>query len=293
LEYDSVSRAIETRLDSGGKGFNVSRLLKGMTVSSTAIGFLGGNNGRLLENGLKSLDIDTNFIWVLGETRTNISIVTESHDHYIKVNEKGPLVNEAKQTELLDKIVSLAKEGDWWVLAGSLPPGISDDYYAQLVKRINERGARAIVDTNGEALRLGCTAEPYLVKPNLEEAGALTGCSMSTINAVAAAASLICQLGAQNVVISMGKTGALLHNAECTWLAHSPKVRERNPIGAGDSMVGGIVWALVQGFDMQAALGWGVASGAATASLDGTEVGWRPLIEELYSQVRYERIAIA
>jgi len=291
LEYDSVSRAIGTRLDYGGKGFNVSRLLKGMTVSSTAIGFLGGNAGRLLENGLKSLDIDTNFIWVSGETRTNISIVTESHDHYIKVNEKGPLVNEAKQTELLDKIVSLAKEGDWWVLAGSLPPGISDDFYAQVVKRINKRGARAIVDTNGEALRLGCMAEPYLVKPNLEEAGALTGFSMNTISAVAAAAALICQLGAQNVVISMGKTGALLHNAECTWLAHSPKVRERNPIGAGDSMVGGIVWALVQGFDMQAALGWGVASGAATASLDGTEVGSRPFIEELYSQVRYERIA--
>jgi fructose-1-phosphate kinase PfkB-like protein len=115
---------------------------------------------------------------------------------------------------------------------------------------------------------------------------------METINAVAAAAASICKLGAQNVVISMGKTGALLCNAECTWLALSPKVRERNPVGAGDSMVGGIVWALMQGFDLQAALGWGVASGAATASLDGTEVGSYHLIEELYSQILYERIAI-
>ncbi len=292
LEFDSVSRAIESRLDYGGKGFNVSRLLKGMNVSSTAIGFLGGSTGRLLENGLKSLDIATDFIWIPGETRTNISIVTESHDHYIKINEKGPLVNEAKQQELLDKVASLVKKGDWWVLAGSLPPGVGNDFYSQVVHRINERGARAILDTNGEALRLGCNANPYLVKPNLEEAKVLTGLSMNTTHAVAAAAAWICKLGAQNVVISMGKSGALFHSTECTWLAHSPGIRERNPIGAGDSMVGGLVWGLMQGFDIQEALGWGVASGAAAAGLDGTEVGSRPFIEELYSQIQYERIEI-
>jgi 1-phosphofructokinase family hexose kinase len=292
LEFDSVSRSISSRLDFGGKGFNVSRLLKGMKVSSTAIGFLGGYTGKFLENGLNSLDIETDFTWVPGETRTNVSIVTESHDHYIKVNEKGPLVNETKQRELLDKIASLAKKGDWWVLAGSLPLGIGDDFYAQVVNILHQHEARAILDTSGEALRLGCAGKPYLVKPNLEEAKALTCLPMNTPNKIAAAAGLICELGAQNVVISMGKTGALLYNAECIWLAHSPKVRERNPIGAGDSMVGGIVWALMQGFDTQAALGWGVASGAATASLDGTEVGSRHLIEELYSQILYERIAI-
>ncbi len=110
LEFDSVSRSIESRLDYGGKGFNVSRLLKGMGASSTAVGFLGGYTGKFLENGLKSLDIETDFIWVPGETRTNVSIVPESHDHYIKVNEKGPLVNETKQRELLDKIVIAGKE---------------------------------------------------------------------------------------------------------------------------------------------------------------------------------------
>jgi 1-phosphofructokinase family hexose kinase len=279
-------------MDYGGKGFNVSRLLNGMGVSSTAFGFLGGDTGRLLENGLKKLNIDTSFLWVPGETRTNISIVTGSHDHYIKVNEKGPLVDDELQQELLNKVTSLTKKGDWWVLAGSLPPGVSDDYYAHMVHCIHRHGARAILDTNGEALRLGCAANPFLVKPNVEEAKVLSGLEMNSTNDVAAAAALIRALGAQNVVISMGKTGALLHNSEYTWLAHSPKIRERNPIGAGDSMVGGLVWALVQGFDLQEALGWGVASGAATASLDGTKVGPRQLIEELYAQVKYERIEI-
>ena len=88
-------------------------------------------------------------------------------------------------------------------------------------------------------------------------------------------------MGAQNVVVSMGKAGALLHTADGTWLTHTPKIKEKNPIGAGDSMVGGLVWALTQGIALKEALGWGVASGAATASLPGTEVGSRPLIEEL------------
>ena len=94
----------------------------------------------------------------------------------------------------------------------------------------------------------------------------------------------------QNVVVSMGKAGALLHTADSTWLVHTPKIKEKNPIGAGDSMVGGLVWALTQKIVLKEALGWGVASGAATASLPGTEVGSRPLIEELFSQVRYERL---
>jgi 1-phosphofructokinase family hexose kinase len=292
LEFDSVSRATASRLDFGGKGFNVSRLLTGMMTASTAVGYLGGNNGRVLDDGLKSLGITTDFVWVAEETRTNTSIVSESHDHYIKVNEKGPFVDGEKQKELLDRISSLAKPGDWWVLAGSLPPGIDDDFYAEVVNCIHNRKARAILDTSGEPLRRGCSAKPFLVKPNLEEAGTLTGLSLDTAQEAASAAALICKLGPQNVVISMGKAGALLHNQEKTWLAHSPKINERNPIGAGDSLVGGLVWALMQGIALREALGWGVASGAATASLDGTEVGSRALITELYSKVQYERIQI-
>ncbi len=290
MEFDSVLRASEARVDFGGKGFNVSRLLKGMEAPSTAVGFLGGRAGELLQDGLKSLGIGTDFVWVPGETRTNVSIVTQSHDHYIKVNEKGPLVDAAKQKELLDKIDSLAKRGDWWVLAGSLPPGVADDFYAQIVNVLNQHEAHAILDTSGESLRLGCAEEPYLVKPNTEEAHALTGLPMDTPSEIALAASKICRMGAQNVIVSMGKAGALLHTSEATWLTHSPKIKEKNPIGAGDSMVGGLVWALTQGVTLKEALGWGVASGAATASLSGTEVGSRSLIEELFSQVSYESL---
>ncbi len=293
MEFDSVLRASESRVDFGGKGFNVSRLLKEMGSSSTAVGFLGGRAGELLQDGLQSLGVATDFVWVPEETRTNVSIVTQSHEHYIKVNEKGPLVDEAKQEELLEKIDLLAKRGDWWVLAGSLPPGVADDFYARIVSVLNQHEAQAILDTSGVSLKIGCAEKPYLVKPNAEEAHVLTGLPMETPSEIAAAASEIRRRGAQNVVISMGKAGALLQTLEGTWLTHSPKIKEKNPIGAGDSMVGGLVWALTQGIALKEALGWGVASGAATASLSGTEVGSRPLIEELFSQVQYERLETA
>lgn len=293
IEFDSVLRANESRIDYGGKGFNVSRLLKGMNEPSTAVGFLGGNAGELLEKGLKSLGIDTNFVWVTEETRTNVSIVTQSHDHYIKVNEKGPLVDESKQKELLDTIDALAQSGDWWVLAGSLPPGVTNEFYARVIQILNKQDARAILDTSGESLKLGCAEKPYLVKPNAEEIHAITGLPVDSPAEIAVAATEVRRMGAQNVVVSMGKAGALLHTTEETWLIHTPMIQEKNPIGAGDSMVGGLVWALAQGFGLKDALSWGVASGAATASLPGTEVGTRPLIEELFSQVQFERLEAA
>lgn len=293
MEFDSVLRAVESRIDFGGKGFNVSRLLRGMDEQSIAVGFLGGTAGELLEKGLKSLGIGTDFVWVTEETRTNVSIVTVSHDHYIKVNEKGPLVDEFRQAELLTKIDSLANDGDWWVLAGSLPPGITSDFYARVTRVLNKHGASAILDTSGESLKLGCAEKPYLVKPNTEEIHAITGLPVDSPTAIAAAASEMRRMGAQNVVVSMGKDGALLQTAEASWLTHTPRIQEKNPIGAGDSMVGGLVWALAHEFALKESLGWGVASGAATASLPGTEVGSRSLIEELYSQVRCEPLETA
>ena len=291
MEFDAVLRAAESRVDFGGKGFNVSRLLKNLDTPSTAVGFLGGRSGELLQDGLRGLGIGADFVWIPGETRTNISIVTEPPSHYIKVNEKGPPVEQEKQDELLAKIDSIASPGDWWVLAGSLPPCVGNDFYAQIVKVLNRHGAKAVLDTTGETLRLGCAEHPYLVKPNAEEAGTLTGFPVETLAQISLAADEIRKMGAQNVVISMGKAGALLHTEQGAWLIGGPKVKEKNPIGAGDSMVGGLVWALKQGRPLRDSLAGGVASGAATASLGGTEIGSRALIEELLEQVTFQEIS--
>ena len=259
---------------------------------SVAVGFVGGNTGKRLKDGLHALGINSDFVWVDAETRTNISIVTQLHDHYIKVNEKGPQVGEEKQAELLNKVKSIAQAGDWWVLAGSLPPGVNEGFYARIIKVLNEKQAISILDTTGEALRVGCAEKPFLIKPNGEETRILTGLPVETPKQVGIAAAELRKMGAKNVIISLGKSGALLQTAEATWMVYPPMIKEKNPIGAGDSMVGGLVWALEQGNPLHEALSWGVASGAAAASLSGTEVGSLEPITEPRSQVRIEALNI-
>jgi 1-phosphofructokinase family hexose kinase len=285
IEFDSVLRAIDWNVDYGGKGFNVSRLLVSLGEPSIAVGFAGGRSGELLQDGLHSLGIQTDFVWVEGETRTNVSIVSQSENRYVKANEPGPKISAENQQKLLDKVRQLGQLGDWWVLAGSLPPGVSDTIYAQIIEILNAKGAKAILDASGPALLPGCKAGPYLVKPNAFEAHQLTGLPVDNLAQVIEAANAILNMGPAHIVVSMGKDGALLIEDGKAKIAKSPKIEERNPIGAGDSMVGGLVWGLQQNLPLNEALRWGIACGAATASLSGTAVGTRPMVEALFAQV--------
>jgi len=285
IEFDSVLRAIDWRVDYGGKGFNVSRLLVSLGSPSVAVGFAGGRSGELLRDGLSSLGIETDFVWIDGETRTNVSIVSQVDHRYVKANEPGPVISPESREQLLEKIRSLAKRDDWWVLAGSLPPGVTEPIYARMVEILREQGAKAILDTSGSALKQGCKAGPYLVKPNAFEAHQLSGLPVGTPAEIAAAAAAILEMGPEHIVTSLGKDGAMLLEDGQAWIAKSPKIEERNPIGAGDSMVGGLVWGLQQNLSLGEALRWGVACGAATASLSGTAVGTREMVEDLYDKV--------
>jgi len=278
IVFDTVLRATSWQVDFGGKGFNVSRLLVGFDTPSTALGFVGGDAGHILERGLQALGIQTDFVWVEGETRTNVSIRAESKSHYIKANEPGPTVTDGDVRRLLDKVESLVTSGDWWVLAGSLPPGCPPTIYYDMITIIQSRGGRVILDTSGEALKQGCEAAPFVCKPNLIEAENLTGRTEASPLELAEA---IREMGPEHVIISLGKDGALYHGEEGSFSAKAPRIVERNPIGAGDSMVGGIVWALSQGYDFQKIVRWGVACGAVTASLEGTSVAQKKDVEDL------------
>ena len=285
IEFDTVLRASAWRVDFGGKGFNVSRMLKSLGSPSTALGFAGGKSGELLKDGLEALGIGTDFVWVAGETRTNVSIVTDAHDRYVKVNEPGPTISAEEQDAMLEKVRQLSQSGDWWVLAGSLAPGIPTDFYAQLITIIQAAGAKVILDTGGEALEKGAMAKPFLAKPNDIELEKLIGLPVNDQAQITVAAQALQQMGVSNVVVSLGKKGALLVNSDEVSLVKSPAIEERNPIGAGDSMVGGLVWALSQNLAMKEALRWGIACGAAAASLSGTGVGSRELVESLLGKM--------
>jgi 1-phosphofructokinase family hexose kinase len=290
IVFDTVLRASDWRVDCGGKGFNVARMLQSLGISSVALGFAAGKSGELLSDKLKTLGIETDFVWVEGDTRTNVSIVSTDDGHYVKVNEPGPNITEADLKQLAKKIGDRVEPGDWWVLAGSLPPGVPPSYYTELIEIIQSAGAKVFLDTSDEALRQNCGAKPLLVKPNDEEAHELTGLPVSTPAEIAAVGRAISAMGPVSVVISLGKEGAVLVDGGKAWFAASPEIVAANPIGAGDSMVAGIVWGLSQGGSMQDALCKGIACGAATASQKGTTVGTHEQVKELLAQVQLREV---
>ena len=288
FQFNSVVRAGSSRMDCGGKGFNVSRMLRNLGVDSTAMGFIGGYNGERLEAELTALGIQTRFTKISGETRTNVSIVANNEAQHIKVNEAGPEILPAELSNLIEAVKQNLAAGDWWVLAGSLPRGVDDSVYADLIRLIEGAGAHAILDTSGEALRLGCLAKPSLVKPNLEEAQQLLGLPDAALEQADDWTNALLDLGPKSLVVSLGKQGALLATGEYLGKVESPSIVEANPIGAGDSMVAGIVWRLSLGEPLRQALPYGLACGAATASRSGTELGSLEQVTELVKQCKFK-----
>lgn len=276
---NTVLRATSSRVDFGGKGFNVSRMVRALGGESVALGFVGGKSGERLADGLAAAGIKTAFTWLAEETRTNVSIVT--NDSYIKVNESGPTVTKADMDQLTAQIRTLAQANDWWVLSGSLPPGVSVDVYARLTAVLKEANAFVFLDTSGEALVHGIEAGPDWIKPNLEEAVQLTQLD----DPLAAAKMLQKRSPSTNILLSLGEDGAILRSGKTIIHGTPPTIEARNPIGAGDSLVGGMVWSLHRGDSEAEAMSWGMACGAAAASLSGTQIGSLTQVETLRADV--------
>lgn len=299
--YNSVLRATSWQVDYGGKGFNVSRMLLRLGAPSVALAFAGGKSGELLHDGLAALGITTSFVPVPDETRTNVSIVSETEDKYIKVNEPGPTITSAAQRAMLARIQALASPGDWWVLAGSLPPGVPANFYARIITLLREAGARPVLDSSGEPLRTGTQAAPELVKPNDVELRELTGMPTDTLPQILEAARAMQEVSlrqstlAPAVVVSLGSRGALAvpppDSDQDISLVHAPVITERNPTGAGDSLVAGLIWGLERQLPLAEALTWGVACGAAAASISGTGLGTREQVRALRQATRIEKLS--
>jgi 1-phosphofructokinase family hexose kinase len=290
IEFDTVLRAQDWRVDCGGKGFNVSRMLNALNYESVALGWAGGQSGAYLRQTLEALDITTSFVPIQGDTRTNVTIVTAAHERYIKVNEPGPTISSPEQAVLMEQVRELSKSGDWWVLGGSLPPGVPTTIYADMIEIIQAAGAQVILDTSGAALKAGCAARPTVIKPNDVELEQLTGRTISTQADIITAARELLQDGPTCVIVSLGKDGAVAIDREQTYFAASPTIQAQNPIGAGDSLVGGVVSQLHHNQPLADALRWGVACGASTAAQPGTAVGSLDQVTDLLQQVQIQTI---
>ncbi|MFB5760399.1 1-phosphofructokinase [Paenibacillus medicaginis] len=264
----------------GGKGINVSRVLKQLGAENTAIGFLGGFTGRFIEDKLREDCIQTDFVTVQDDTRINIKL---KHGDETEINGLGPDISREEADALLRKLSEL-HEDDIVILSGSIPPSLGGDFYERLIGSCRQAGAEFVIDTTGEALMKALVHKPLLVKPNHHELAELFDVDLHTREEITTYGRKLLEAGARNVLISMAGEGALLITADKVYHATAPKGTVKNSVGAGDSMIAGFVGTYVLNSDPLEAFRTGVASGSATAFSD--DLAERSLIEQLQPQVQ-------
>jgi len=284
--FDEVLRATAVRRVWAGKGFNVSRAVQRLGGGSVAMGFVGGYAGMAIRAGLEAEGIPTDFVAVDDETRTNVMVVDQHSGRHIKVNQAGAPVPPAAQDAFMACVRSHLAPGDLWVLTGSLAPGLPADFYTTLIEVLHAGGAWAVLDTSGAALRAGCAARPELVKPNTVEARDLTGERVVSVEDARRAVAAFHCAGAQRVALSMGADGLVYSDSATVVHVAPPPLKVRTAVGAGDALLGGLVWALTQRLPAVEVACWGVATGAVYAQDDMLPVDAQPAVRQMIERLQ-------
>ncbi len=263
LSFDDINRASSSEFYYGGKGINVSAVLTRLGVETSALGFIGGFMGKKLLEMLKDDGIKSDFSQLeVGETRVNVKLKS---DRELDINTSGPTVTEADTDRLLKKL-DLLSDGDFLVLAGSVPKSVPCGIYARIAKRLCGKKVHLVVDTTGEELLSMLEYRPFLIKPNHKELGELFGVSVTDDGEVLKYARRLCEMGAENVLVSRAEQGALLldGNGQCHKICNA-EGKLINSTGCGDSMVAGFIAGFIRSRDFTEALTLGSACGNASA----------------------------
>lgn len=268
----------------GGKGINVSRILKRIGVESTALGFLGGFTGTFIQDWLKKEMITTHFTPVQADTRINIKLKSDTET---EINGLGPVISNEEMQQLKQTLSAITSE-DVVILSGSTPASLTKGFYQELIQIIQDKGAQFVIDTTGEDLLAALPKKPLLVKPNNHELAELYQTSFDSIEAIYPYGRRMLAEGAQHVLVSMAGDGALLFTNEGIYRANVLKGTLKNSVGAGDSMIAGFVGAFIKSGDPLEAFKWGVACGSATAFSD--DLASEEMILSLVPKVEIEKI---
>lgn len=258
-------------IDPGGGGINVSKGIQKLGGQSIAVFPIGGQNGQTLKALVEAAGITTHTVPISGETRENLSVTESSTNQQFRFTLPGAPMSEAEAEACLEAVRSL--KPDFLVASGSLPPGLPDTFYEKVAEMAQSIGAKFILDTSGKPLRAAADQGLYLLKPNLGELSALAGVEELEMNRVDdAALSIIEQGKCEVVVVSLGPQGALLVTREGFEHIPAPTVKKLSTVGAGDSMVSGMVWALSEGKSFREMAQTGVACGSAATMNTGTQL---------------------
>lgn len=266
----------------GGGGINISRMLIRLGKETTCVVTSGGDTGKYITELLKKESINPKVIPVKAWTRENLSIVDAKTGFQYRFGMPG---NELRETEL-NSIKNLLKEllnsQDILVLSGSLTEKMPTDYYAQLIKYLADKNIKIIIDTSGPALKEALKENVYLMKPNQRELAQLAGKEfLSSAEQESFAMELIKSRKAEYVVVSLGARGAFIASSEGIFYKSTPSVKVKSTIGAGDSLVAGLIYGIQQGFSSENMLKWGVICGVATTMSEGTGLATKENIDKV------------
>lgn len=281
MTIGATNRSNSEEIYFGGKGINVSMVLKELDMPSIALGFVAGFTGVAIEKGVQEAGIETDFVHLeKGFSRINVKIKSSQET---ELNGQGPHITEDAIKELFAKLDSL-QDGDTIVLAGSIPNTLPADIYEQILQYLSGKNIKAVVDATGELLLRVMKFKPFLVKPNNHELGELFNVTLQTNEEIAQYARKLQEMGARNVLVSMAGDGALLIDENGKeHFCDVCKGTVRNSVGAGDSMVAGFLAGSKDG-DYEFALKLGTATGGATAFADG--LAKRENIDRLLAQLQ-------
>ncbi|MDP4088718.1 MAG: 1-phosphofructokinase [Bacillota bacterium] len=286
----SVNRVSSVRLDAGGKGINVSKVIQSLGGSSRAVAVLAGRSGGFIKEYLDAAGIENHPVYVEGETRTNIKVVDKKNKTNTDINENGPLIPEESLKEAADKFSEGLEAGDVLVLSGSIPKNVDKAIYKTWIEKAKEKGVKAILDADGGRFREGIKAGPYLIKPNIRELEEFFGHELKGTKETVEYAEKLFEYGIEIIVVSLGGDGALFIKKDCAILAHGMKVKVESTVGAGDSMVAALAFAIEQGYCFEETVRLAAACGTASVMTKGTQAAGLDLINELKEKVTIEYI---
>ena len=261
-----VNRSNAEEMYFGGKGINVSIVLKELGIESKALGFVAGFTGEAIEKGVSQMGVHTDFVKLeKGNSRINVKIKSAEET---ELNGQGPDIDDEAIAKLFEKLDKLT-DGDTIILAGSIPNSLPSDIYERIIERLSDRKIKVVVDATKDLLMNVLKYKPFLIKPNNHELGEMFGVVLKTNDEIAEYAKKLQDMGAKNVLVSMAGDGALLldENGK-NHICGVCKGKVKNSVGAGDSMVAGFVAGSMDG-DYEYALKLGTATGGATAFSDG------------------------
>ncbi|MFC3418013.1 1-phosphofructokinase [Salinicoccus hispanicus] len=281
LELGGLNRTSDTAKYAGGKGINVSRILSALDVPSTALGFAGGFTGDFIKDTLENQGIQSDFISVNGDTRINVKLKTGEET---EINASGPSITDADISRLKAQLSNMTSE-DHVVFAGSVPSGY-DHLYETLAKLLHDRKIEFTIDAEGTKLTSTLQYAPYLIKPNQFELEGITGRSLFTTSEMVDAARSLLDRGAKNILLTLGKDGALFISHDHEYFIPSPAGALKNSVGAGDSTVAGFISRKDGSISEQ--LKYAIACGSATAFSD--DLATREDIEALLDKIEVQSI---